>query len=118
MDQNHANFGTQSNQRSQKRVTVENKKLFENDKIVNNPNEVSNHSKKNFSTVVDKIGIDVVYDSSNQPSIKEILNNREQVPDFEFNKVTNENVDKILNKINIKKATGADGIPAKIVKKL
>jgi hypothetical protein len=49
-------------------------------------------------------------------SIKEILNNREQVPDFEFNKVTIENVDKILNKINIKKATGADGIPAKIAK--
>lgn len=41
-----------------------------------------------------------------------------QVHDFEFNKVTNENVDKILNKINIKKATGADGIPAKMVKKL
>jgi hypothetical protein len=38
-----------------------------------------------------------------------------QVHDFEFNKVTNENVDKILNEINIKKATGADGIPATIV---
>ena len=69
-----------------------------------------------FSTVADNIGIDAVYDSSNHPSIKEILNNREQVPDFEFNKVKIENVDKILNKINIKKATGADGIPAKIVK--
>jgi phosphorylcholine metabolism protein LicD len=41
---------------------------------------------------------------------------KEQVPDFEFNKVINKNVDNILNKINIKKATGADGIPAKIVK--
>ena len=39
-----------------------------------------------------------------------------QVHDFEFNKVTNEVVDKIVNKINIMKATGADGIPAKIVK--
>jgi hypothetical protein len=38
-----------------------------------------------------------------------------QVHDFEFNKVTNEVVDKIVNKINIKKATGADGIPATIV---
>jgi hypothetical protein len=83
--------------------------LFENDKIVNNPNEVSNHFNIFFSTVADKIGIDAVYDSSNHPSIKEILNN------FEFNKVTIENVDKILNKINIKKAIGADGIPAKIV---
>jgi hypothetical protein len=83
--------------------------LFENEKIVNNPNEVSNHFNIFFSTVADKIGIDAVYDSSNHPSIKEILNN------FEFNKVTIENVDKILNKINIKKAIGADGIPAKIV---
>ena len=38
-----------------------------------------------------------------------------QVHHFEFNKVTNEVVDKIVNKINIMKATGADGIPAKIV---
>ena len=90
--------------------------LFENDKIVNNPNEVSNHFNILFSTIADTIGIDAVYNSSNHPSIKEILNNREQVPDFEFNKVTNENVDKILIKININKATGADGIPAKIVK--
>jgi hypothetical protein len=67
-----------------------------------------------FSTVADNIGIDAVYDSSNHPGIEEILNNREQVLDFEFNKVTIENVDKILNKINIQKATGADGIPAKL----
>jgi hypothetical protein len=92
--------------------------LFENDKIVNNPNEVSNHFNIFFSTIADKIGIDAVYNSSNHPSIKEILNNREQVPDFEFNKVTNENVDKILIKININKATGADGIPAKIVNRV
>jgi hypothetical protein len=90
--------------------------LFENEKIVNNPNEVSNHFNIFFSTVADNIGIDAVYDSSNHQSIKEILNNREQVPDFEFKKVTIENVDNILNKINIKKATGADDILAKIVK--
>ena len=90
--------------------------LFENDKIVNNPNEVSNHFNIFFSTVANKIGIDAVYDSSNHQSIKEILNNREQVSDFEFNKVTIENVDNILNKINIKKAIGGDGILAKIVK--
>jgi hypothetical protein len=59
VDQNHANFGKQSNHFSQKRVTVENKffLLFENDKIVNNPNEVSNHFNILFSTVADKIGI-------------------------------------------------------------
>ena len=35
---------------------------------------------------------------------------------FEFQKTTTEKVEKIMNKINIKKATGCDGIPAKIVK--
>jgi hypothetical protein len=33
-----------------------------------------------------------------------------------FQKVTSEKVEKIMNKINVKKARGADGIPAKIVK--
>jgi hypothetical protein len=35
---------------------------------------------------------------------------------FGFQKVTSEKVEKIMNKINVKKATDADGIPAKIVK--
>jgi hypothetical protein len=35
---------------------------------------------------------------------------------FSIDKVTIENVDNILNKINIKKAIGGDGILAKIVK--
>jgi hypothetical protein len=33
-----------------------------------------------------------------------------------FEKVTTDKVEKIMNNINIKKATGADGIPAKIIK--
>ena len=35
---------------------------------------------------------------------------------FEFQKTTAEKVEQIMNKINIKKATGCEGIPAKIVK--
>jgi hypothetical protein len=35
---------------------------------------------------------------------------------FGFQKVTSEKVEKIRNKINVKKITGADGILAKIVK--
>jgi hypothetical protein len=31
-------------------------------------------------------------------------------------KLTTDKVEKIINNINIKKATGADGIPAKIIK--
>ena len=35
---------------------------------------------------------------------------------FVFQKVREQNVEKIVNNINIKKATGVDGIPAKVVK--
>jgi hypothetical protein len=35
---------------------------------------------------------------------------------FVFEKVTTNKVEKIMNNINIKKATGADGIPANIIK--
>jgi hypothetical protein len=35
---------------------------------------------------------------------------------FVFEKVTTDKVEKIINDINIKKATGADGILAKIIK--
>ena len=35
---------------------------------------------------------------------------------FFFEKVTTDKVEKIMNNINIKKATGANGIPAKIIK--
>jgi hypothetical protein len=35
---------------------------------------------------------------------------------FVFEKVTTDKVEKIINNIDIKKATGADGIPAKIIK--
>ena len=35
---------------------------------------------------------------------------------FVFQKVTEQKVETIVNNINIKKATGVDGIPAKVVK--
>ena len=38
------------------------------------------------------------------------------VINFEFQKTTTEKLEKNMNKINIKKATDCDGIPAKIVK--
>jgi hypothetical protein len=35
---------------------------------------------------------------------------------FDFQNITAERVEKIINTINIKKATGADTIPAKVVR--
>jgi hypothetical protein len=47
-----------------------------------------------------------VYDPSNHPSITAILENNsiELNGKFEFQKVTSEKVDKIINKINVKKS--------------
>jgi hypothetical protein len=44
-----------------------------------------------------------------------VLNSRMRAK-FVLEKVTTDKVEKIINNINIKKATGADGIPAKIIR--
>ena len=74
---------------------------------------MSNVFNNFLSTVADKIGADVVYDPSNHPNINEFLNIRNDNNNFVFKEVSNENVEKILHKTNVKKATGADDIPAK-----
>ena len=90
--------------------------LNESDKIVNDQKEVANHFNNLFSTVAENIGKDTVYDPSDHPSLKEIKKQNDCTNKFVFEKVTTDKVEKIINNINIKKATGADGIPAKIIK--
>jgi hypothetical protein len=69
-----------------------------------------------FSTVAENIGKDTVYDPSDHPSLVEIKKQNDCTNKFVFEKVSTDKVEKIINNINIKKATGADGIPAKIIK--
>ena len=90
--------------------------LNESDKIVNDQKEVANHFNNFFSTVAENIGKDTVYDPSDHPSLIEIKKQNDCTNKFVFEKVTTDKVEKIINNINIKKATGADGIPAKIIK--
>ena len=90
--------------------------LNESDKIVNDQKEVANHFNNFFSTVAENIGKDTVYDPSDHPSLIEIKKQNDCTNNFVFEKVTTDKVKKIINNINIKKATGADGIPAKIIK--
>ena len=89
--------------------------LNESDKIVNDQKEVANHFNNFFSTVAENIGKDTVYDPSDHPSLIEIKKQNDCTNKFDFEKVTTNKVEKIINNINIKKATGADGIPAKII---
>ena len=56
---------------------------------------------------------------SNRPSIlkiKENFDNSRTVEQFQFNSITTSEFHKILKNINVKKATGADEIPPKLVK--
>jgi hypothetical protein len=46
----------------------------------------------------------------------EIKNHVDIDNDFDFQNITAERVEKIINNINIKKATGADNIPVKVVR--
>jgi hypothetical protein len=90
--------------------------LCENNKIINDAKEVSENFNSFFSTVADKIGQNVIYDPSTHPSIVEIKNRVDIDNNFDFQNITAERVEKIINTINIKKATGADNIPAKVVR--
>ena len=66
--------------------------------------------------VAENIGKDTVYDPSNHPSLKEIKKQNDCTKNIVFEKVTTDKVEKIINNINTKKATGADGLPTNIIK--
>ena len=70
--------------------------LCEDNKVINNSNEVSNLFNNFFATVAEKIGENVVYDPSNHPSITAIHENNsiELNGKFGFQKVTSEKVEK------------------------
>ena len=77
--------------------------LCENNNIINDAKEVSENFNSFFSTVADKIGQNVVYDPSTHPSIVEIKNHVDIDNNFDFQNITAERVEKIINTINIKK---------------
>ena len=52
----------------------------------------------------------------NHPSIKEIKKLVQKNETFTFPKAKTEDINKIINSLNPKKATGPDGIPIKIIK--
>ena len=58
----------------------------------------------------------IVYDPTTHPSIVEIKNHVDVEKNFEFQHITSDKIEKIIDKINIKKASGFDNIPAKVIK--
>ena len=62
---------------------------------------------------------EIVQHYSNHPSIlkiRENFDNSQTVEQFQFNSVTTSEVYKLLKNINVKKATGTDKIPPKLVR--
>jgi hypothetical protein len=66
-----------------------------------------------FVNVANAIGKDVILDGNSHPSILKIKNNTQHNTLFDFKPTDVDTVNKLVNKINIKKATGVDQISSK-----
>jgi hypothetical protein len=86
------------------------------DKFINDVNWLDVIGLHCLITVADKIGEDIVYDPTTHPSILEIKNHVDVEKNFEFQHITSDKIEKNIDKINIKKASGFDNIPAKVIK--
>ena len=62
------------------------------------------------------IGNDNNLSAEEHPSIKIIKENKKEIPKLIFHEIENDFVSKQINKANSKKATGRDGISAKLLK--
>ena len=91
--------------------------LCEKGKVVNDNKEICDIFNEFYVNVANDIGKDITFDEHNHSSLDAIHNNV-TLPDsnFEFKHVNVGTINKIVNKIGSKKATGADTIPAKLLK--
>ena len=90
--------------------------LYENANLVNDQTEVSEIFNDFFVNVAKNIGNDAVQIDSSHPSITKIEENISSSVKFDFKPVNEEFINKQIDKLGTKKATGHDRIPSKIVK--
>ena len=91
---------------------------FENYNIINNQTEIAETFNNFFINVAKYIGSQNIKTDDNHPSLKAIKQSKTETDQFIFNPINAEFVNKEINKIGIKKATGKDGISSKILKYL
>jgi hypothetical protein len=103
---------------SKKHHTGQKKIVLESDgKIINKSSEVCEKFNSYFVNVAKDIGKHIVtFSPETHTSVKAIEENKTQITHFDFNETDTDTVEKIINKINSKKATGADNFPAKLLK--
>ena len=100
--------------------------LFENERIINDTNEVCNIFNSHFATCANAIGhSDHLTDTESIASILKSLENHPSVSligdqnlnsSFHFSEVDNDYVTKLLSKMNVKKSTGSDNISTRLLK--
>jgi hypothetical protein len=65
---------------------------------------------------VEQLGKDVIFDGNSHPSILKIKNNTQYNTLFDFKPTDVDTINKLVSKINIKKATGVDQISSKLLR--
>lgn len=91
--------------------------ISENNKLIIKQDEVSEHFNNFFVNVAKNIGNNDINVDDSHPSISAIKGNMPECQNnsFSFSQVDEDFVRKRLNKINVKKATGIDGISPKLL---
>ena len=90
--------------------------LSENDSIISNQISVASTPNEFFVNAAQDISsVPIPEDILNHPSIKKITAHIPAPTGFDFSPVTSESIYTFISKSNPKKATGVDGIPAKII---
>jgi hypothetical protein len=91
--------------------------LSENDVLITKQDEVCEIFNNFFVNVAKNIGNNKINVDGDHPSILEIKNNHPELLEnsFCFSSVNPDFVEKRINKINVKKATGIDGISPKLL---
>ena len=94
--------------------------LIENETLISDPKQVAELFNDKFSTIANDIGTDSVYSDSltNHPSFKIITEHvtKLNIDQFCFKQTSVCEIEKILDHMNAKKATGYDGIPSGALK--
>ena len=90
--------------------------LLENDKLINDQQDVCNIFNEFFVNVAKNIGENSIPINEEHPSLLKIQENLTVQSDLQFKHVDEEFVNKQIGRLNVKKATGHDGISSKILK--
>ena len=83
---------------------------------MNNTKDVCDTFNTFFVNVANDIGKEVIFDGNSHPIILKIKNNTQHNTLFDFKPTDVDTVNKLVNKINIKKATGLDQISSKLLR--